>query len=465
MSKTNFKRELHFFDIPKNKIVIGLVIWLLFSFLFYAFVFVLRESLRLLTINEYYDLVILSDKEMWFYNFFFALIATIFGQSICFSFWLSGPRSFLRTHNYLRTNIIHDQRLLNTYFLHWFSKLAITIIGALYIPLKQNISFNIYKDYKWALILVVVVLFTQTWNSIRHVYKLKSFKWQLYATLFITLTAYGLSHINLINYKELNQVVLNKNIFYSFNLQLPQLECSNYTCWHGRPYQILYVVKKTKDVNHHENIIIMDNEEISKKDFRTKVKTKLSDIYPSYYSSRIRYELYIDQNVDMKFINWVKEELSYMGIYKVGFAFIPTNDMHKTTYSNDATFSYRLPFKPTIPPPPGIKPSSNIIEIKHLNNKLIVNDQVIELNNLNKKLYQLIEKNSDHLINYFVDDKLLYKDYLSILTITKNVIDQLRDSCATSRYNMSFEDLDYEYQKEIRYRFPYRIKEICNESN
>ena len=78
--------------IPRSRFIIGIVLGLLYSFLFYSFLYLARESLRGLSITKEYDLWVLSSEEVSFYNLFFAFISVIIGQSICFSFWINRPK-------------------------------------------------------------------------------------------------------------------------------------------------------------------------------------------------------------------------------------------------------------------------------------------------------------------------------------------------------------------------------------
>jgi hypothetical protein len=170
---------------------------------------------------------VLSDKEVNFYNLFFAFVAVIMAQSACFAFWFDRPRRFLERGHHRNTTIVNDQRALNWYFLNWFSKLAVffgimfglAFYGGFYV-------FSFYPDYNYLFILIVVVLFLQSWSTLRLSFKRKSLKMMLVSMIVVSAVAFGLSRINFVDYKGINQCILSKNVYHKYNLKLP--EVSNY---------------------------------------------------------------------------------------------------------------------------------------------------------------------------------------------------------------------------------------------
>ena len=125
MKKRILNIDPKIFKIPRIKLITGILIGLFYSFAFYSFLYLIREVFRILSVTEDYDLWILTDKEVDFYNLFFAFISVIISQSVCFAFWFDRPRGFFEKRHYRTTTIVNDQRVLNWYFLSWFSKLAI----------------------------------------------------------------------------------------------------------------------------------------------------------------------------------------------------------------------------------------------------------------------------------------------------------------------------------------------------
>ena len=118
----------NYFDISNSRLAGGLVIGLLYAFTLYAFFYMSREVFRLMSVSDTFDMWVLTDKEVNFYNLIFAFIAVIFAQSACFTFWLDRPRKIFRKFHYKNAYIVNDQRFLNWSFLSWAVRGA-TIIG------------------------------------------------------------------------------------------------------------------------------------------------------------------------------------------------------------------------------------------------------------------------------------------------------------------------------------------------
>ncbi len=211
MNKTTIAVKTQKFEIPKSQLIIGLVVGLLYAFAFYSILYMSREIFRVFTFQFKNELLILTAKEVYFYNLFFAFIAVILAQSVCFNYWFSRPRRMFEVRHYRKTMIVHDQSVLNWYFLSWFSKLAVSFWIMFGLAFYNGFDvFSFYPDYKFMFILIVIVLFLQTWNSIRLTFKRHSFKWMLLTAFVISVLAFGLSRINLIDYKAINKIYTSK---------------------------------------------------------------------------------------------------------------------------------------------------------------------------------------------------------------------------------------------------------------
>ena len=213
MDKRFLHKDPQFPEIKKRNIILGIAFGIFHAFIFYSFLYLSREIIRLFSITDNYDIWVLSDKEVNFYNLFFAFLSLIFAQSICLLQWFGKPRKIFEKANIKKSPIINDQLFLNIFFLHWFSRLA--TLYALFIGITTAGGFNVfsfYPKYNFLFILILIVLFLQTWVTIRRVYKRKAFKWILFSAIIIMVLAFVFSRINLVNYQEINRLVLEKNI-------------------------------------------------------------------------------------------------------------------------------------------------------------------------------------------------------------------------------------------------------------
>ena len=262
LSKNFLHKEPNFIELSRFRLIVGGILGLLYSFSFYSFLYIMRESFRILSVTEKYDLWVLTNKEVTFYNLFFAFLSVIIGQSVCFVFWFDQPKKIFGIRNHRKTAIINDQRFLNWYFLSWFSKLA--VVFGLFFGFTFHGSwhlFSLYPDYNYVFILIIITLFLQTWNTIRLTYIRKSLNWLLASIVCVSVLSFGLSKINLTNYKVINKSILSKNIHYQYKLDLP------FSAIYERPekrslIEDIHVVFSKDDKGSSKPIIVADNKRI-----------------------------------------------------------------------------------------------------------------------------------------------------------------------------------------------------------
>ncbi len=163
------------FKFPKWKFALGISVALVTSFCWYAFFYVMREAIRTICYwptfhPSHYELLILTDKEVLFYNFIFALIASIFGLSACFQFWFHRAKKYNESNiSYLRqSSIFTDVTGLNAIFLHWFARAAsiFAILGGMELTWCY---FQLYPTFNFFWVLLILVLFLEMWKTIRKV--------------------------------------------------------------------------------------------------------------------------------------------------------------------------------------------------------------------------------------------------------------------------------------------------------
>lgn len=467
MTMRTLNIEPKFFEIPKFRLIAGILIGLFYSFAFYSFLYLTREVFRILSVTEDFDLWVLTDKEVNFYNLFFAFISVIISQSVCFTFWFDRPRKIFGKGHYKTTTIVNDQRVLNWYFLSWFSKLAI-VYGIMF-GLAFHGGFNVfsfYPDYNYIFILIIVVLFLQTWNSIRLAFKRKSLKWMLFSGVIISIVAFGLSRINLIDYKAINQSYLEKNIHHNYILELP--ETNSYERLYRRSLiEDIYMVK-SKNPNKKEPLIIVEN---NKADLN-----KLEEIIIHWQSMRSEYDiphmvyqLHIDKTIKMGFINQLKNELAKSGGTRIAYAVVPRNPEYDIWYYKDFSFQTRIPnwhsdwFNPKEIFDDVIR-FQNIIEINQsASGNCFINDEPVEKEKIKQTIKHLITNDSDYIIKFHVNDSVEFSDYFRVVSYSREVINELRNEYSKETYSEQFDWLDYEKMEEVKGKYPLRIFELTTD--
>jgi hypothetical protein len=469
LSKNFLHKEPNFIKLSRFRLIVGGILGLLYSFSFYSFLYIIRESFRILSVTEKYDLWVLTDKEVNFYNLFFAFLSVIIGQSVCFVFWFDQPKKIFGIRNFRKTAIVHEQRFLNWYFLSWFSKIA--VVFGLFFGFTFHGSwhvFSLFPDYNFVFIFIIIVLFFQTWNTLRLTYIRKSLKWILTSIFIVSILSYGLSKINLTNYNAINESILSKNIQYNYKLDLPTSDIFE------RPEKLslledIYVVCEKDDDLNTNPIIIADNKKISLDSLPNKInywRSARAEIEIPF----MIYRLYINGGIKMDFINKLKTELSNSGVSRISYAVIPSNSKFDNWYYPEVSFPARIPnWNSEI-----IKVSEieqeinkipNIIEIKQNGKGIIsINDSFVDKKNLKTTVKQLIAYNPNYLIKYYFNDSINFSSYFKVVSESTKAVHELRNEYSQGRFSQKYNWLNNQEQNEIREKFPVRIIEFTEEN-
>jgi hypothetical protein len=357
--------------------------------------------------------------------------------------------------------------VLNWSFLNWSSKLTFifgilfskTFYGAYYV-------FSLYPEYRYIFILIVIVLFFQTWNTIRLTFRRNGFKWMGISIVIVSSLSFGLSKINLVDYKKINNAYLQHNIYHKYTLELPV----------SNTYEIIPVkratVKTISVVESKENnpkpIIVMDTKEIELKDISHKIMDWQS-IFHKYDIRGLVYHLQIHRNIKMEFISKIALELSKAGVSEVAYAVVPANAKYDKKYYLDYSFTrpllnYKAKLFNLQEFNKALDDFENIIEIKQLDSGDYLVDSVItEPSKFKQSIKNSIQTNPDYFIKLYTEDKASFSSYFTVLSYTKEAIVELRNEYALKSYTKEYDQLDDTLQKEVEDKYPFHVFELTSE--
>ncbi len=453
-------------EITRFRLVVGLLIGFFYSFSFYSFLYIIREVFRFLSLTEANDLWILTVEESNFYNLIFAFISVILGQSMSFTFWFDRPKRIFGKQNHRSRRIVNDQRVLNWYFLSWFSKLCFVSVVMFGFTIQGGFyALSLYPDYNYIFILILIVLFFQTWNTIILKYKRKSYKWILFSIVILSVSSFGLSRINLIDYKSINKIVLQKNTPSKYNLELPKT--NSFKKGH-RYFKNIYIVESKNQGFKPKPKVVIDNQEF---DFNG-IKDQIAYWQSKKSKWEIRsmvYRLHIHKTINMKFINKLKKELAINGVQRIAYAVIPIYYEFDSRFDQGFSFKWRLfnwdsglynP-KEILNHPNKIQ---NIIVVKQDDSgNRIVNDVELGEEQFKLNIKGLMKQDHNYIIPYFINDNVNFTEYLGVLTIIKDVVNELRNEYSVKTYSKQFDSLNNVDRKLVRKQYPLSIIEIPKE--
>ncbi len=468
LSKKFLHTKTTLFEIPKSRLIMGLFAGLFFAFCFYAFLYLTRESFRIVTITDDYNLWILTDKEVSFYNLIFAFISVIFAQAVCFAFWFGRPRKIFSKRKFQHIAIVNDQSALNTYFIAWFSKLAFVFVLFFGLISKGGYYvFSLYPKYNYLFILVIIVLFLQTWNSIRRTYKQYSIKWMFISMITVSTIAFGLSKVNLIDYKSINNIALQKNIPLKYDLEVPESNCYEIELENRSLTKDIYVVKNKQEENSIPQIFI-DNQKVNLKGLGLKIREFQSSVN-EYDIYSCAYHLYIDKTIKMDFLNELKKEMSIIDALKIAYAIVPTNVQYDKRYYKDYTFRFRFPKYDSenysiLDRYKELNKFENIIEIKNTDSgEFKVNGITYSIGSLKQIIKENINRNPNYIVKFYINENVDFSGYFNVISKIKEAVDELRNEYSLVAYLKDFENLETEQMNETIEKYSFRIFEITNE--
>lgn len=301
-----------------------------YAIVFYLFLNISGEAIRLSFATGGHNILVLTDGERWFWNFFFAFVSALGGQSVGFTCWYHRPRVLFGNNHYHRISIVNDHRGFHWIFIHWFSKMA---IGLFMIYGYSFQAVYLSHDYTWVFILLLAVLFLNPWLTIRRVAPRPGLKYMFISFIVINGLAFSLAWVNPANYKNIEKKMLDKNIVRKYSIRLPEAGVT------ARPEKEsllmnLFVPYPPKTDSRKEPFVIIDKYEIALPDLLDSLRCRLA-LKDQSILPLIRARLYLDRRTDTKTVKTILTSLNEAGIGWVCFAVTPQKTEPDTTYYNE----------------------------------------------------------------------------------------------------------------------------------
>lgn len=445
------------------KLVSGVVVALFMSFVLYFFSCAMLEAFRLMTVTPEYDMWVLGDKERSFYQLFFAFVSAILAQSFCLVYWFDGPRKAFERGHRSAVQIVNSQRNLNWYFLSWFAKIILIWFCVLNFP-GAFYAFSLYPDFKHLFILIVIVLFLHPWVAMRLAFKRKTLKWMALSAVLVTVLAFGMSRINVVDYESLESVFLSRNVPHVYGLELPGAEALE-KVEHATLSQNVYLVQ-SKDEMGSKCLIVVDGRTVD-----SKALSESMEEWRSCHSEAdiplLTCRLNIDKKVRMREVEEVLQTLADMRFYRIRFAAVPKHRELDVRYYDFLSLpAMRMPirflgdsiYQKWVE---GVGEIPNQIVVMSLGSETYdINGALVEGADCKSVFKDLIQQNLDYVIRLKVDEEMLYGDYVAVMASALEALDELKDEYAMEKYLKHWDQVYlYEEEKEIHDHFPFRFFE------
>lgn len=208
MKRINFKKsEISIGKIGKLRFWLGTITGLISSITISVIFNRFREFIRLLS-SLSSDLLVFEKRELIFFNFFFVALSAVLGLSTTIWIWMGNPINKRKKHK-----IFKLQARTNTKLILWIVLFLTAQLGCLFIYLSLAVStydypVNLYENYKLIFILIPIVIFLQSWFSVRRIYKIG--KWILFSLIITIITIFIIYPITTVNQDKLNSIYQNR---------------------------------------------------------------------------------------------------------------------------------------------------------------------------------------------------------------------------------------------------------------
>ncbi|MFC4873641.1 hypothetical protein [Negadavirga shengliensis] len=201
------KEKISIQNIGRQRFWIGIVAGLISAISISLFFNHSRESLRLLT-SMSADLLILKNNELLFFNYFFSFLSTVLGLSITIWIWMQNKKQ-----NRRKDRIYKNLSVTNVILIFWVILMIISRFGSI-LPIVlfgtpgYDNHLNLYEEFWILFVLIPIVVFMQSWFTVRLVYQ--AGRWIFLSFLFCILTAFTLQLSTTVNQEKLNSAYHQK---------------------------------------------------------------------------------------------------------------------------------------------------------------------------------------------------------------------------------------------------------------
>lgn len=200
MTRKFSKEKISIQNIGRQRFWMGIVSGLFSAVVISITLNYFREFYRFFTTLTT-DLLILKESELQFFNYFFPSLATVLGLSITVSIWMTNSN-----HKRKRDRMNKQVARTNNLLIFWLILMMITRFGGVMTLVINGRGYdnqlNLFEEYWLLFILILVVIFIQSWFLVRLIYR--SVSWILFSFIICIAIAFTLKTTTSVDQELLN---------------------------------------------------------------------------------------------------------------------------------------------------------------------------------------------------------------------------------------------------------------------
>ncbi|WP_299215872.1 hypothetical protein [uncultured Aquimarina sp.] len=450
------------FDFKKislSRLITGLGIGFFTIFFVYSFLTIFVEVFRIfqLGFNDSNGIIKFSPYRQYWNNVLSSGLAVVLGNSAFVLFCLSRPQRVFGNHSTKHKRIINDHIFLAFNFVYWFAKVAY-FIGLM---VSMFIDFEFIHQYYFVFVLLLVVLFLESWKTLGQVIKKNRLRAKILHFLILTIIALVLALHHPLDSRKINDLMEESNP----TIELPVSEYENYEpiisymtlklFWDEGKYYVIYGRGDFRiGLDRYNDYLESIENEMYRKDFTT-------------------INLLAAKETPIKIVKKLEKILYINGYYRIKYV-TKNNDKLVERYPKYGIATrIRIPdyLMPEFPMPPRL----DMIYLEGLTKKtiLVENGYTIgEQKNVgDKELKKVFERyiREDVYFELEYSKDLSYQEYMDVLSCYKQVILKKRKAlevlsdkgdCFDYSFNNEQFKLCKEEVKMIKRKFPFNYREV-----
>jgi hypothetical protein len=327
-------------------------------------------------------------------------------------------------------------------------------------------DFQFLPYFYLPFILLVIVMYLDTWKALIQVLGIKGYKWMLFHFLLLGCLTFGLSRINTIDYNAIDEIAIRQNPI----IDLPMSDFYN-----SESEKRDFVINFKLSMNEHDKLVIVSGygEQISLEEVSNEISvernSRREELIP-FISVRISAE----KNLGLIYIKQFEAELYKLNQRKIIYD-VYNEDVYTKRFEkrgilkriSENVLEFRINKEIPLPPRPDeFYLPENFFSGDTL--KILIADDikidglVIPKEMLKRKFKNYINQNT--LFEYNFSTHTKYQDYITVLSAHFEAAYELRKQKQTV-----FKENEYDYneaykieQEQLKVEFPIMIIEKLN---
>ncbi len=199
---------------------------------------------------------------------------------------------------------------------------------------------SLYPDFNYVFVFIIITMFLQVWSTLLLTYRTKAYKWMMISLIVVSSLSFGLSKINIVDYKAFNESVIANRLDSTYHLRVP--ESSSYYKSSRRFTHlpsIALVKPKNIETQEQNELIFIGDTQYDSWTLIDEVK-RIKTTFPEELHWNMPMYLMIDENIVMRRVNQLTKNLAIADIEILWYVVIPKKveidpkyyTLHQRTY-------------------------------------------------------------------------------------------------------------------------------------